>query len=63
MSLERLARRYGYTVRRGRLDPTRAWLIDGDGRLFSAVEGADEAQLRALLAPVGGSEHVGEFTG
>lgn len=45
-----LAKRRGYTIRRGRSDPNRLWLVTGDGRLLSDPAGSDEARLRALLA-------------
>lgn len=50
MSLDRLARRQGLTVRRGRTDPARVWLVDPTGRLLTAASGTDEATARELLS-------------
>lgn len=48
-SIDTLARKAGYRIRRGRTDPARLWLIDPRGRLLSPTSGADVETIRNLL--------------
>lgn len=49
--METLVRRAGFKLRRGKLDPRKFWLVDGEGRLFTPAAGTDIDTIRAILSP------------